>query len=68
MINQFCRNYNRHSTWCGAFTPEQLKLLEYGEDLKSYYSHGYGNVRSKTLGCPLARDMFDRFERAANGI
>lgn len=46
---------------------EQLKLLEYAEDLKYYYLNGYGNLRSKRLGCPLAKDLYERLERAVNG-
>lgn len=35
--------------------------------MKYYYLNGYGNMISKRLGCPLAKDLFERFERAVNG-
>ncbi|XP_065159990.1 multiple inositol polyphosphate phosphatase 1-like [Atheta coriaria] len=58
----------RPSPWCAAFTPEQLKLLEYGDDLFYFYRSGYGHeYLNKNLGCGLVKDLYDRFERTVNG-
>lgn len=66
----FCpiyRNVQQRSPWCIAFTKGQLKLLEYAEDLKSYYKSGYGNRISAKIGCGPLKDLYDRFERTVNG-
>lgn len=63
-----CRYVTRPSPWCAAFTPEQLKLLEYGDDLFYFYRSGYGHeYLNKNLGCGLVKDLYDRFERTVNG-
>lgn len=66
-LTRIFRYINRHSPWCAAFTKEQLKILEYAEDLKYYYFSGYGNDVSKKIGCSLAKDLYDRFERTVTG-
>nr|CAI5819599.1 unnamed protein product [Callosobruchus analis] len=58
---------NRQSPWCVAFNKDQLKLLEYAEDLKYYYETGYGNRISEMVGCGPVKDFYDRFERTVNG-
>lgn len=58
---------NRVSAWCTAFTKEQLKIMEYAEDLKYYYTTGYGTEMNYKLGCPAVKDMMERFERIING-
>jgi hypothetical protein len=37
------------------------QILEYKEDLESYYKRGFGNEMNKHVGCPLAKDLLDRF-------
>ncbi|XP_077285576.1 multiple inositol polyphosphate phosphatase 1-like [Arctopsyche grandis] len=54
---------NKNSPWCAAFTKDQLRLLEYIEDLKSYYETGYGNELNKKIGCLPLKDMMDKFTR-----
>lgn len=49
-----------------VFTKEDLRRLEYEEDLTSYYSVGYGSPLSSKLGCGLARDMMDFFTGQIN--
>lgn len=58
---------NRISPWCAAFTKEHLKILEYAEDLKYYYTSGYGHEMNHKLGCSAVKDMMDRFERTVSG-
>uniref|UniRef100_A0A0A9XYR9 Multiple inositol polyphosphate phosphatase 1 n=1 Tax=Lygus hesperus TaxID=30085 RepID=A0A0A9XYR9_LYGHE len=50
------------STWCAAFTKDDLQILEYYMDLSYYYDSGYGNPMTMKLGCPLVRDMLLKFE------
>ncbi|CAD0199507.1 unnamed protein product [Chrysodeixis includens] len=67
---QICR-YNKAwdvvkiSPWCAAFTREDLKRLEYAEDLEMYYKYGYGSPRNQDLGCTLVKDMMTFFEKHA---
>ncbi|XP_026729371.1 multiple inositol polyphosphate phosphatase 1-like [Trichoplusia ni] len=67
---QMCR-YNKAwdvvkiSPWCAAFTREDLKRLEYAEDLEMYYKYGYGSSLNKDLGCTLVKDMMTFFEKHA---
>ncbi|CAG9767401.1 unnamed protein product [Ceutorhynchus assimilis] len=71
-IYDMCR-YNKAwqvdqpSPWCVAFTKDQLKFLEYGEDLKDYYNTGYGNDLVKNLGCGPIQDMYRKFEQTVHG-
>ncbi|XP_019773092.2 multiple inositol polyphosphate phosphatase 1 [Dendroctonus ponderosae] len=56
------------SAWCVAFTKSQLKLLEYGEDLKEYYNTGYGNPLIQNIGCGAVQDMYRKFEKTVQGF
>lgn len=53
------------SPWCAAFTKDHLKLLEYAEDLKEYYTAGYGNRLTENIGCGPVQDMYRKFEKTA---
>lgn len=61
------RYVQQRSPWCIAFIKNHLKLLEYAEDLKSYFKSGYGNRVSPKIGCGPIKDFYDRFERTVNG-
>lgn len=69
-IYQMCR-YNKAwdvtqiSPWCAAFTREDLKRLEYAEDLETYYKYGYGSTVSEKIGCSIIKDMVDFFKNHA---
>lgn len=70
-IYDLCRyekawNVDQKSAWCSAFNTNQLKLFEYADDLQSYYKYGYGNEMNRKLGCPLVKDLFDKFQRTVN--
>lgn len=65
-------NYFRYvkepSKWCAAFTKDDLLLLEYSEDLLSYYKSGYGRKESnKALGCPILNDLYTRLKNTISG-
>lgn len=51
---------NEVSPWCAVFTEEQLKILEYQEDMYYYYRHGYGMPINLKIACPLVRDLITR--------
>ncbi|XP_023702394.1 multiple inositol polyphosphate phosphatase 1-like [Cryptotermes secundus] len=55
------------SPWCAAFSEDELKVLEYKEDLSAYYKHGYGSDLNKKVGCVLVKDFLDRFSKLENG-
>lgn len=55
------------SPWCAAFTEDELKVLEYREDLESFYKSGFGNIMNKDVGCPLAKNFLDRFSDLKEG-
>lgn len=54
------------SPWCVVFNKEQLKLLEYAEDLKYYYKSGYGNEINRQVGCAPLKDLYQKFETTVN--
>ncbi|KAJ3646471.1 hypothetical protein Zmor_024058 [Zophobas morio] len=61
------KNLDQPSPWCIVFNKEQLKLLEYAENLKYYYKAGYGNDINRQIGCPPLKDVYEKFERTVNG-
>lgn len=50
-------NVYRNSAWCGAFTPKQLEILEYYDDLRYYKKSGYGSDINSKLPCEIVKDM-----------
>ncbi|XP_054270197.1 multiple inositol polyphosphate phosphatase 1-like [Macrosteles quadrilineatus] len=54
------------SAWCAAFTEQELKILEYREDLLYYYKHGPGMDINIKVACPLLRDMILRLNATVN--
>ncbi|XP_059048606.1 multiple inositol polyphosphate phosphatase 1-like [Achroia grisella] len=65
---QMCR-YNKAwdnaaiSPWCAVFSREELQLIEYAEDLETYYKYGYGSPDTPKIGCTLLRDMIGFFTK-----
>ncbi|XP_014471719.1 PREDICTED: multiple inositol polyphosphate phosphatase 1-like [Dinoponera quadriceps] len=53
------------SPWCAVFSKEELRILEYREDLDYYYKAGYGRDINTRLGCPLLHDMMQHFWNVA---
>ncbi|RLU20082.1 hypothetical protein DMN91_006688 [Ooceraea biroi] len=49
------------SPWCAVFSKDELRILEYREDLYYYYKAGYGRDINSRLGCPLLHDMMQHF-------
>nr|CAD7202271.1 unnamed protein product [Timema douglasi] len=54
---------NDVSPWCAAFSTEELKVLDFKEDLISYYQYSYGNEMNARLGCPAVSDLIQHFTR-----
>uniref|UniRef100_T1J676 Multiple inositol polyphosphate phosphatase 1 n=1 Tax=Strigamia maritima TaxID=126957 RepID=T1J676_STRMM len=66
LIYEACRfeaawNEDLTSPWCAAFSNDDLKLLEYSEDMKYYYKHGYGHEINYHQACPPVKDIVDKF-------
>lgn len=62
LIWDMCRyeqawHVDRSSAWCVAFTPAEVTVLEYAEDLKYYYASGYGYERNSRITCAAVKDM-----------
>ncbi|XP_033215557.1 multiple inositol polyphosphate phosphatase 1 isoform X2 [Belonocnema kinseyi] len=51
------------STWCAAFSKNELRTLEYREDLNYYYYTGPGRDINAKLGCPPMKNMFEHFRK-----
>ena len=49
------------SPWCAAFSKEELRVIEYREDLDFYYYVGPGRDINAKLGCSPMKDMFEHF-------
>lgn len=49
------------SPWCALFTTEDLRVLEYIEDLESYYMYGYGVPANELLGRLPVVDLLQTF-------
>ncbi|XP_037777598.1 multiple inositol polyphosphate phosphatase 1-like [Penaeus monodon] len=68
-----CRYYyawykNIVSPWCTVFTPMDLKVLEYWEDLRVYHDQGHRFEISSKQACVLGKDVMDQFRnRVENG-
>ncbi|KAI9563599.1 hypothetical protein GHT06_011063 [Daphnia sinensis] len=74
MIYDICRYQKawyleQISPWCAAFTSENLKVLEFGEDLETYHKQGYGHELNYHQACPLVEDLVTRIRafKANNG-
>ena len=50
------------SPWCAAFLPEDIKVVEYQEDLKYYYKSGYGSGFHSNLMCAAVQDMLTNLQ------
>jgi len=65
LIYDICRyqkawNLEQISPWCAAFSVDDLKVLEYAEDLDTYYKKGYGFPLNYQQACPLVEDLITR--------
>lgn len=49
------------SPWCAVFSKDELKILEYSEDLDYFYGAGNGRKANNIIGCFPLQDMFNNF-------
>lgn len=54
------------SKWCTVFDKNDLKLLEYAEDIHILYKSGYGSEYNPKLGCPILGDLYKKMESEIN--
>lgn len=54
------------SPWCHLLTLQDFEILEYSEDLKSYWKDGYGHSLNCDQSCVTLQDMFEFFESNEN--
>uniref|UniRef100_A0A1B0DG89 Multiple inositol polyphosphate phosphatase 1 n=1 Tax=Phlebotomus papatasi TaxID=29031 RepID=A0A1B0DG89_PHLPP len=47
------------SPWCSLFDKENIKVLEFLEDLEYYWIDGYGYELTYRQACPAGRNMFE---------
>nr|XP_027239477.1 multiple inositol polyphosphate phosphatase 1-like [Penaeus vannamei] len=61
-----CRYYyawykDKVSPWCSVFTPDDLKILEYWEDLRVYSDQGPVYEITSKQACELGKEVMDLF-------
>ncbi|CBI25429.3 unnamed protein product, partial [Vitis vinifera] len=49
---------------CGLFSPSEVALLEWTDDLELFILKGYGKSLNYKMGVPLLKDVFDSMEQA----
>lgn len=54
-------NPDETSSFCAPFEEEDLKVLEFYEDLEYWSKNGYANELNYKMSCPLVKDMVDIF-------
>ena len=67
---QFCRYdlaefpdvWDHVSPWCAVFSEENLKILEFTDDLSYYYKDGYGYDINWQMTKPLVEELQLRFQ------
>jgi len=69
-IYNMCRydktlNYNATSAWCASFSYSDLLVLEYLNDLESYYQDGYGYNINVEQACNPVVDLYNYFKFAS---
>ena len=54
-------NPKKTSSFCAPFQEDDLKVLEFYEDLEYWHKNGYANELNYKMSCPLVKDMVDVF-------
>ena len=50
------------SPWCAVFDSEDLKIMEYYEDLKYWHKEGYFYELNTQFACPLMENLVETFD------
>lgn len=56
------------SIWCKLFTEDELKVLEYIEDVNTYIKGAYGHEARPKQSCPVVKDLLETFLSATEEI
>jgi multiple inositol-polyphosphate phosphatase/2,3-bisphosphoglycerate 3-phosphatase len=51
------------SPWCALFSEDDLKILEFADDLKFYWKDGYGFDINWKMTQPLMAEMHQKFSQ-----
>lgn len=54
------------SPWCELFSLNDFEIMEYSEDLKSFWKDGYGHSLNCDQSCTTLKNMFEFFESDKN--
>jgi multiple inositol-polyphosphate phosphatase/2,3-bisphosphoglycerate 3-phosphatase len=54
-------HFKRVSPWCAIFSRSDLAVLEYIEDLESFYKESYGYDINWRQACKAVEDLVTRF-------
>ncbi|XP_065206676.1 multiple inositol polyphosphate phosphatase 1-like [Planococcus citri] len=57
------RNLNGKSPYCVPFTPQDLEIFDYLQDLLRYYRYVRGKQESRTLAYPLLSKIYNCFQK-----
>ncbi|XP_073956029.1 multiple inositol polyphosphate phosphatase 1-like [Choristoneura fumiferana] len=71
-LYDLCRYYrayavDRRNAWCSVFGNEDLKVLEFIEDLSDQYDCGYSSPYGAKLGAIPLRNLYENLEASVNG-
>ncbi|XP_063383544.1 multiple inositol polyphosphate phosphatase 1-like [Cydia fagiglandana] len=71
-LYEICRSHRTwtptlQDAWCAAFSDQDLVVLEYRDDVHSYYRTGYGSWVNQRMAGPLFKDLRERMQAAARG-
>lgn len=53
-------------SWCALFSKDDLKILEYYEDLDDYYADGYGRTINTIAPCLMTTDLISKINATIN--
>lgn len=55
-------------SWCAIFSKDDLKILEYYEDLDDYYADGYGRTINTVAPCLMTTDLISKINHTINTV
>ena len=61
-LAEFPDVWDHVSPWCAVFSEENLKILEFTDDLSFYYKDGYGYDINWQMTKPLVEELQLRFQ------
>jgi len=55
------------NSWCSLLNEDDIKVLEYQDDLEKYYEHSYGNSLNLKIECTLLSDITQHLRDVSTG-